>query len=59
MGRQVYLTDNEVRVLNEALSKWHNWASNAWDTDDELQEWESDAYSNLSHKLYEGNMVKP
>lgn len=59
MGRRVYLTDNEVRVLNEALSKWHNWVSNAWDTEDEIQQWEQDAYANLNHKLYEGNMIKP
>lgn len=59
MGRRVYLTDNEVRILNEALSKWENWVHNAHDTDDEMQDWEQDALSNLNHKLYEGNMIKP
>lgn len=47
MGRKVYLSDAEVRVLNEALTKWNNWSC-------ESQEgWEIRAYDKLIHKLWE------
>lgn len=47
MGRQVYLSDEEVRILNEALTKWNNWS---WETQ---EEWEKKAYNKLTYKLLE------
>lgn len=47
MGRRVYLSDEEVRVLNEALTKWDNWS---WESQ---EDWEKKAYSKLYRKLWE------
>ena len=54
MGRQVYLTDNEVRVLNDALY--------VWDYETPFtgrEDWVRDAHEALQTKLHEGNMIKP
>lgn len=47
MGRQVYLSDEEVRVMNEALTKWANWS------EDNVEAWEIKAYDKLTYKLWE------
>lgn len=47
MGRRLYFSDEEVRVMNEALSKWYNWAA------ENLEKWESGAYDKLIWKLWE------
>lgn len=47
MGHQIYLTNRELRILNNALDKWRNWAS------EDLEDWEFDAYGGLVYKLRE------
>lgn len=47
MGHQIYLTNRELRILNNAIDKWHNWAS------EDLEGWEEAAYSGLIYKLRE------
>lgn len=47
MGRTVYLSDEEVRVANEALNKWIDWAS------ENVEDWEIKAYDKLNWKLWE------
>lgn len=53
MGRRIYLSDAEVRVLNEALRKWENWSQ------DSIEPWEVEAMSKLDHKLYEHDEFVP
>lgn len=52
-ARRIYLSAAEVRVLNEALAKWHNWSYS------DMESWEDDAYGKLSHKLYEHEEFEP
>lgn len=35
MGRKFYLNDAELHVINEALTKWENWAQGDMTPDEE------------------------
>lgn len=44
MGKRVYLNDQELTVISEALTKWENWAAG------NMEPWEDETLDGLINK---------